>query len=168
MRKLLKRLETDGLVTDNGYVNLNGFDEKLWYCGTISKSKVQHEGEISEILLGVKCLDYRRLQDVDPAFRADVELETEPYGLVPWEHECGGGTNIKQMQEKFRRYGDRLVLWTCLSDSHLDKLCRQCPSDKHLFTTTAHAIADFHGPIWVDRKGERWSFPSAVQVSVQR
>jgi hypothetical protein len=151
-RKRLNRMRVREMVNCIGNVNLYGHDEKLWYCGQISCR--QHEAEISEMALHVHADEIRRLYDVDPEFRSDAEIVSSGVVLA-WEHESSCELNLKQIKEKMVRYGDRKVLWTCKFESWLDKLARHCPSDKHLFTTYALALEDFHGPIWVNRHGVR-------------
>jgi hypothetical protein len=156
-RKRQNRLFKRRFVNRIGNVNIHGHDEILWFCGQISNR--QHEAEISEISLHVEGADeIRRLHDVDPDLRPDAEIVVGNY-VLPWEHECSGGLNLRQIREKMERYADSQVVWTSKFESHLDKLARLCPSDKHRFTTFALAIEDFHGRIWVDRHGERYDLP---------
>jgi hypothetical protein len=152
-RKRLNRMRIREIVNCTGIVNLYGHDEKLWYCGQISCC--QHEAEISEMSLHVRADEIRRLRDVDPELHSDADIVAAGV-VLPWEHESSCELNLRQIKDKMDRYGDRKVLWTCKFESWLDKLGRHCPSDTHLFTTFALAIEDFHGPIWVNKHGDRF------------
>jgi hypothetical protein len=155
-RKRLNRMFHRDMVNRIGNVNLHGHDEIQWFCGQVSVR--QHEAELSEMELGIRGVDeIRRLHDVDPDVRPDAEIVAQGV-VLPWEHESSGGLNLRQIKEKMERYGDRHIIWTSKFESHLDKLARHCPSDKHLFTTFALAVEDFHGEIWVNRHGEKFRF----------
>lgn len=155
-RKRLNILEKRGLVKRQGSVNLTGAWEFLWYCGDIQSE--QHEAEMTEIQLGIEVDEIYRLTDTRLGLHEDGDIVFGDQ-IIPWEHECSGKLTNSQIKEKMNRYGDQPVLWTSTSPTNLDRLTRFCPSDKHLFTTYDLAVEDFHGEIWVDRKGKRFSLP---------
>ncbi len=163
-RRVLNKLRKRGRIKRIGDVNLFGNDEFLWYRGNIQHR--QHEAEITEIQLGIKAQEVRRLYEVDPEVRMDAVIVSNGVE-IPWEHESSEKLNIRQIKEKMDRYGDKLVVWTCMSKTWLDKLTRFATSDKHMFTTFEHAVDDFHGPIWVDRHGNRFSLHLEDQLDVQ-
>ena len=163
IRDRLPKLKRYG-VHKIGNVNILGNDEFIWFCGQLSNR--QHEGEITEECLGIQADEIRRLYDVDQELRPDVEIVIGGK-VIPLEHESCETLNLRQIKEKFERYGDNTVLWTCKTQRYLDKLASHATSDKHLFTLFSLAIEDFHGPIWVDRHSKLFSFPVSDSMSVQ-
>lgn len=154
MRRILHKLEKKGLVRDVGNVFVNANHEHLWCCHPIQDR--QHQGEISEIQLGIKADGIRRLYETNQEYRADAEIV---FGqeVVAWEHESSCALNLRQIREKMERYDDwpGRIVWTCVRPSWIDKLSRFATHDRHRFTTFDLAREDFHGAIWVNRHGGR-------------
>jgi hypothetical protein len=157
-RRCLKKLHDKKLINFVGLVCLSddGSEEKLWFCGDISNP--EHEGQMSQIQPRIRA-DVRRLQAVDPEYRADGEIVAGP-NVILWEHERGT-LNVKQIREKMERYDNYKggIIWTCTSERWIDKLARYATHDRHLFTTYQLAAENFHGLIWVDRNGKQYELP---------
>jgi hypothetical protein len=121
-----------------------------------------HEVQLTELFLKLHVARILRGPQVsNRTFRPDAEVWVNGRcHLLELDRSTMG---YAQIEGRFRAYEDcpHLSLWVCLTEARREGLRSRAERLRHsaLFTTLAEALADPHGPIWIDYHGGRAALP---------
>lgn len=124
-----------------------------------------HEIELTEVCLRIDAgRIVRNPAALDRTLRPDAEVWIN--GRRMFVENDRGTESYAQVERRFRVYaGTRdFVLWICSSPARRDAFRARAAGIRQiaLFTTLAEALADPHGPVWIDVAGGRASLPRQV------
>jgi len=155
------------MVRFAGIVNLTGHEEKLWARWHVPKGKEQHEGELTALCLAAfKAKVLRRGPHVGK-YHPDAELEI-PFGddaamhLVLLERDrstIGIGEVLRRIMEVYQGCPHD-VLWVFDTNTRIETLFAVARQEhfeipaNHWFSIYPNAVANFHGEIWRNAKGD--------------
>jgi hypothetical protein len=166
-RKRLGRLVERQRLRLLGTVSLKGGrPEQVYGRGRWNGTNLLHEVQLTRVCLKVDAAEVRRGPgEVDGDLRPDAELVIAGarYFL---ELDCGTMGYADVVRKRFARYrqSDDIVLWVCPTVRRREGLRAHAGSIRStaLFTTLHQALADPHGPVWIDCDGESVALPRAT------
>jgi hypothetical protein len=161
--KRLRRLVARRRIRLVGTVCRKGGRPEHVYCRYRPKADLLlHEVELTELCLRLDAGAILRGPHVtDTAVRPDAEVWIN--GRLYYLELDRGTMSYAQIERRFRTYEGcpHLALWVCGTPERLEGLRRRAGRLRGtaLFSTRADALADPHGPVWVDHGGGKAPLP---------
>jgi hypothetical protein len=161
--KRLRRLVARRIIRLVGTVCRKAGRPEHVYCRYRPKADhLLHEVELTELCLRLDAGAILRGPHVtDGAVRPDAEVWIN--GRLYYLELDRGTMGYAQIDRRFRTYEgcSHLALWVCGTRERMEGLRRRAGRLRAtaLFTTLADALADPHGAVWVDHRGEKAPLP---------
>lgn len=128
---------------------------RVFSCRRISPQNVQHEVDLAQIFFAYWPYAFARAgSDVDPTYRADMELTVKNFYRVEMDEMT---EKVKQLEDTLRKYADGkdTVLFVTLADWRVREALSLTDNKKIFATTLKELINDPWGEVLTNCRGEK-------------
>lgn len=169
-QKRLKKLAERKRIKAIGYVNMpeRGGREIVYARRNVKLDNLQHDTEISRLVLGIEADDVRRYQEASEVFNPDAEIVINGFCFyLEHDRDTMNCKALRRKVEKYKKLETGVILWVCLTEARMRKLMKLAAPviTKSAFALYAEVVQNAHAEIWRGANGKAAPLPRTKRTA---